>query len=121
MTVSTKCFSTPESFVYLTAWPGLGIVKFGFTGHLRTRTARYTSKRGGVVLWSREFPTVDDGFRAEDLARTALRRKWPRAFTERGAAADLLGGRGSGWTECLSVPDHRYQDAVDTIEEALNG
>lgn len=106
-----------HAFLYVVRWPAVGVVKIGYTDHLRRRTARYICRRGGVLLSSRRYDDYADAFVAEDAA-AAVMSAWPKAFADRHEGEPYLGGRGSGWTECYLVPDEELDECVDAVMEA---
>lgn len=109
----------PSAYVYFVAWPGHDVAKVGYAGSLQSRISRYTSKRGGRLLWHRRFDHFADAFAAEELISRALGDLWLNAFTSRTAAEPLLGLRGSGWSECLRIPDAEWSDALHVIEDVM--
>ena len=109
-----------EFYVYFVSWPGNGIVKVGYASHRRARIARYVSKRGGHLHMIVGFSTHEEAFHREHLALSALRSTWPRRFSSAIEAEPFLGLRGSGWTECLSIPDADVDRAALIVKEVLH-
>lgn len=107
------------AYVYFVHWPDRDVVKVGYTGRLRQRVSRYTSKRGGRLLATETFDGYMAAFGAEDRAGRAIAKRWGRAFTNRWQAEPLVGQRGSGWTECFIVPSADITEALREFQEAV--
>lgn len=105
--------------VYFVTWPGRGVAKVGYAGRLQPRISRYTSKRGGVLVESWEFAHFADAFACEDAMSSALREHYDKSFSCREEGEPLLGLRGSGWTECLNIPDQEIAFALSILEEVV--
>lgn len=109
-------------YVYVVSWPGHHSLKVGYSGHRRARVARYVSKRGGQLHLNVHFDTCTKALDHEELVSRALRRQWPLdRFSSAAEAAPMLGGRGSGWTECMWVPDSDTHYAVALAERMMFG
>ena len=109
------------AFVYLVAWPHIGVLKAGFAGNLRERTARYICKRNGRVVRAWWFPTQGAAIFAEQRADGVLRSAWRPAFSTALDAVPYVGGRGSGWSECYKVPTVDFARAVNAVEVSIDG
>jgi len=87
--------------VYMVAWPGLNIVKVGYSSFQRWKPF---VARGGELIGVEEFEDVTAAFRREDDLAWLMAEVSRPAFTRREHAAQILGKKGSGWTECWAAP-----------------
>jgi hypothetical protein len=90
-----------EETAYLVGWPGIGIVKGGYTSHRRWRDFQI---RGAVVLALWIFEHHSAAFAAESIVDRCLARLGQRAFRTAVEAEPFLGHRGGGYLECYRLP-----------------
>jgi hypothetical protein len=83
--------------LYVVTWEAAGIVKIGFTDHLRRRRKAFP---GAQVILALTFPTSIEGYDFEIQANRAAFCAWPRAFASRREAALFLPPDGRGYFEC---------------------
>ena len=83
--------------LYVVAWETAGIIKIGFTDHLRRRLKAF---RGGHAILALTFPDSLAGCDFEIEANQAAFRAWPRAFASRKDAIPFLSPLGGGYLEC---------------------
>lgn len=83
--------------LYVVTWEAEGIVKIGFTDHLRRRLKAF---RGGRPILALTFPDSLAGCDFEIEANQAAFRAWPRAFASRKDAIPFLSPLGGGYLEC---------------------
>jgi hypothetical protein len=83
--------------LYVATWEPAGIVKVGFTDHLRRRRKALA---GAEVILALTFPDSITGYDFEIQANQAAFRAWPRAFTARTEAIPFLPPFGRGYLEC---------------------
>jgi hypothetical protein len=82
---------------YLVTWDAEGIIKLGFTDHLRRRRKAFPGARLVLAL---TFPDSLTGYDFEIAANRAAFGTWPRAFASREEAAPYLPPSGRGYLEC---------------------
>lgn len=92
--------------LYVVSWDEAGIVKIGFTDHLRRRQKMFLGARLVLAL---TFPDSLVGYSFEIAANKAAFARWPRAFAAREDAYPYIGDIADGFFECYRT----------TPEEAL--
>lgn len=86
--------------VYMVAWPDLNIVKVGYSYVQRWKPF---VARGGILIGVEEFEDTAGAFLREDDLAWLMAEISERAFDHKAQAAEILGNKGSGWTECWSA------------------
>lgn len=95
--------------LYVVTWKTAGIIKIGFTDHLRRRLK--TLAEATVVL-ALTFPDSLAGCDFEIEANRAAFHAWSRAFTSRKESFPFLGPFGGGYLECYRATPGQALDLI---------
>ena len=95
--------------LYVVTWDEAGIIKIGFTDHLRRRQKAFLGARLVLAL---TFPTSLIGYDFEIAANRAAFAAWPRAFAKREDAYPYIDDIAHGFLECYRATP---ADALELI------
>jgi len=97
-----------DRIVYVVSWDEAGIIKIGFTDHLRRRLRAFPAARLVLAL---TFPTSLAAYEFEVTAHRAALPAWPKAFSCRVEAGPYIKGI-VGFRECYRATPAEALDLI---------